>query len=442
MKRIIAVAFSICLLGGIAKAQTLESKFGLDSVQTIRHASVYSEFAKQKNFKDALPSWRYVFNNAPAFRLNTYTRGEDIMIDMYTRTKDKAYLDTLMMVYDQWIKYFGTHPKLGEGYVLGKKGTNLANLGGKDDETQKKAFGYLEKSFELEGDKAHPLAAMNMFFMGGELLKKNLITKDEYIGLYMKLTEYAENGEKSGHKPEVYKDVKDKVGAMFFDAGVADCETLNKLLTPQYEAGKNDVAVLKKIASLLRRSECLDLPLFSNVAEQLYKLDPTADAAYSLAIMFLRRQDVEKTEKYLKEAISKSDDNAAKADYYTRLAYIKLTQKQYAAVKTNAVEALKLNPNNGNALIYIGLAYAYHSKEYGKDDYDHSTVFLAAVDKFIRAKQVDPSVADEASKHITTYSQYFPDKSEAFFRGVTDGAKIQLGDWINETTTARFRSTK
>lgn len=442
MKKIIAVAFGICLMGGIAKAQTLESKYGLDSVQTIKNASVYSEFVKQKNFKDALPSWRYVFNNAPAFRLNTYTRGEDIMIDMFTRTKDNAYLDTLMMVYDQWIKYFGTHPKLGEGYVLGKKGTNLANLGGKDDETQKRAFGYLEKSFELEGDKAHPLAAMNMFFMGGELLKKNLITKDEYINLYMKLSEYAEKGEKGGEKAEVYKDVKDKVTAMFFDAGVADCETLDKLLSAQYEKSKDDVAALKKISSLLRRSECLDLPLFSKVAEQLYKLDPTADAAFSLAIMFLRRQDVEKTEAYLKEAISKSDDNAAKSDYYTRLAYIKLAQKQYQAVKTNASEALKLNPNNGMALIYIGQAYALYSKNYGKDDYDHSTVFLVAVDKFMRAKQVDPSVAEDANKHIAMYSQYFPDKSEAFFRGITDGAKIQIGDWINETTTARFRSVK
>lgn len=444
MKKLIAVAFGLCLIGGIAKAQSLESKFGLDSVKTIENASIYSEFVKQKNYKDALPTWRYVFLNAPAYQLNTYLRGEDILSNMYQQTKNPAYIDTLMMLYDQWIKYFGTHPRLGEGYALGKKGVTLYALGGNSDDNQKKAYGYLEKSFEMEGAKTHPIAVQNMFFLAGELLKKNLISKDEYINLYMKLSEYAENGEKNPGrlKPEAYKDVKDRLTAMFFDAGVADCETLNKLLAVQYEAAKEDVANLKKIASLLRRSECTDLPLFATVAEQLYKIDPSAEAAYSLAMMFLKRQEVDKMESYLKEAIEKSDDDTQKVDYYLRMAWVKMKQNQYPAVKANALQALKLNPNSGQAYIYIGQAYAYASKAYGEDDFDHASVFLAAVDKFQKAKQVDPSIAAQANELITTYSQYFPDKSEAFFRGITEGGKVTLGSWINETTVARFRTAK
>lgn len=181
MKKLIAFAFGLCLLGGVVKAQTLESKFGLDSIKTLENASIYAEFVKQKNYQDALPAWRYIFNNAPAFQVSTYTRGEDIMMHMFSKTKDPAYLDSLMMVYDQWIKYFGNHPRLGEGYVLGKKGVALANLGEKTDENAKKSFTYLEKSFELEGAKAHPVAVQNMFFAAGNLLKKDLLTKDEYI---------------------------------------------------------------------------------------------------------------------------------------------------------------------------------------------------------------------------------------------------------------------
>ena len=203
----------------------------------------------------------------------------------------------------------------------------MATLGEKTDENSKKSFTYLEKSFEIEGAKAHPVAVQNMFFAAGNLLKKDLITKDEYIALYQKVTAYAENGEKHpGPRtgPEVYKDVKDRVVAMFFDSGVADCETLNQLLSKQYEAGKEDVDNLKKIASLLRRSECTDLPLYASVAEQLYKIDPSAEAAYSLSMMFMKRQEFDKMISYLQEAIDKSEDDIQKADYYVRMADVKL----------------------------------------------------------------------------------------------------------------------
>lgn len=439
MKKIIALVFGVCLIGGVAKAQTLESKYGLDSAKTIENASIYTEFVKQKNFKDALPAWRYVFNNAPAFQMTTYVRGEDIMTNLFLQTKDYAYIDTLMMVYDQRIKYFGQHPRYGEGYILGKKGADLVRFGKKDDQTQKEAYGYLAKSFEMEKAKTHPVTVQILFFAAGDLLKKGVLQKDDYIGLYMKVSEYMENLVKTSSKPEACKEMKDKVDAMFFDAGVADCATLNNLLAAKYEANKEDLTNLKEISTLLRRSECVDLPLFASVAEQLYKLEPTADAAYSLAIMFLRRQDFDKTETYLKEAINKAEDPVAKGDYHMRMAQLKLSKGQLQQAKANALEALKANPNNGAALILIGKAYAAYSKNYGKDDFDHASVFWVAVDKFARAKQVDPNVAAEANKLIDTYSQHFPNKEEAFFRSVTEGSDVKVGDWINETTKARFR---
>lgn len=440
MRKFIALAFGLCTMGGVATAQTLESKYGLDSAKTIENASVYTEFVKQKNFKDALPAWRYVFLNAPAFQMNTYSRGEDILQNMFLQTKNQAYIDTLMMLYDQRIKYFGNHERYGEGYILGKKGADLYRFGKTDDVTRKQAYAYLAKSFKIEKEKTHPISIQIMFLSAGELLKKEMLTKDEYLNLYMKISEYTDNGIKNSKKPEIFTDVKGKVEAMFFDAGVADCATLNKLLTIKYDANKTDIANLKEISSLLRRSECVDLPLFAAVAEQLYKLEPTADAAYSLAIMFLRRQEFDKTEAYLKEAIEKCTDNAAKGDYYLRMAQIKLSKGQLQEVKRNASEVLKINPNSGAAFILIGKAYAYYSKNYGEDDFDHMSVFWAAVDKFQRAKQVDPSVAGEVNGLIETYSVHFPSKDEAFFRSVTAGASVKIGDWINETTTARFRN--
>lgn len=439
MRKIVAFIFLVLLFNGVVKAQTIDSKFGVDSIKTLMHASIYQEFVKQKNYKDALPSWRYVFNNAPKFQLNTYTKGEDIMLNTYAQTKNPAYVDTLMMVYDQWIKYFGNHNRLGEGYVLGKKGFNLYRMTMGNDTKTKEAFGYLNKSFSMQGAKSHPLTVKMLFAVADDLLKKNLITKDEYIQLFLKVTEYAENGKTHAKNPEQYEDVKATADALFFNAGVADCATLNSFLAPKFEKEPNNIDVLKEIARFLKRSECTDLPLFTNVAEALYKADPSAESAYNLAILFLKRQEYDKTEAYLKEAIEKGTDPADKAEYYLRLAQISLSKKQFAEAKKNASEALKLNPNMGAAYVLIGKAYAFASKSYGEDDFDHASVFWVAVDKFNKAKQVDPAVADEANELIKTYSQYFPSKDEAFFRSVQPGDSFKVGGWINETTTARFR---
>lgn len=438
MKKMVVLLLGVCFMGGVAKAQSLESKYGLDSIQTLTNASIYTEFVKQKNYTEALPAWRYVFNNAPLFQLNTYVRGEEIFTNIYAKTKEPAYLDTLMMIYDQWIKYFGKHPRFGEGYVLGKKGSSLLRFGEKGIPTTKEAYGYLSKSVELAGDNAHPVAVQSMFFAAGDLYKAGEISKEDYINVYMNVAKFVEHGLKEPKKAEAFQTMKTNINNLFFASGAADCETLDRLLTDKYNADPDNIENLKSISVLLRRNECVHLGLFATVAEKLYGLDPDAEAAYSLANMFLKRQDYEKTEVYLKEAISKSTVNEDKADYYMRMAQLKLAQKQLPAAKTNILESLKLKSDNGAAYLLLGKTYAAYAPKYGSDNFDHASVYWAVVDKFIKAKQVDPSVADEANEQIKMYSLHFPSKEDAFFRSIVDGATVKIGDWINETTKARF----
>ena len=46
MKKIVVFVLTICCLGGVVEAQTLESKYGLDSAETRVNASIYAEFYK------------------------------------------------------------------------------------------------------------------------------------------------------------------------------------------------------------------------------------------------------------------------------------------------------------------------------------------------------------------------------------------------------------
>ena len=224
------------------------------------------------------------------------------------------------------------------------------------------------------------------------------------------------------------------------NSGFADCAILNDLLAKKLEANRDSLPVLKEILSILRKMECTDLELFSEVTEALYQKEPSADAAYSLAIKFLQKKDFDKAEAYFKETIEKGgDDVELTSTAYLRLANMALAKKSFAQAKKYALEVLKLTPNNGKAFILIGQAYAFAAPSYSGDDFEQRSVYWAAVDKFVKAKQVDPSVAEEANKHIKTYSAHFPAKNEAFFRSIMDGASIKIGSWINETTSARFK---
>lgn len=438
MKKFAVIAFGMFLFALPTKAQTLESQYGLDSAQTILNASLYTEYWKQKNFEEALPTWRYVFLNAPAFQLNTYIRGEDIIEYMIQKTKKKEYVDTLMMIFDRRLQYMKS--KSREGYVLGKKGMAQVRFSNGDLTMLKAGFDNLMKSYELEGTQTPPQLIHATFDVGCNLVKQNQLSKEEFVNLYMKFSAFADQRLASGDKGcDNFAVCKSALDAIFFDSGFADCNTLAELLTKRYEANQDSLPILKDISSILKRRECTDLPLFAAVAEKIYQKEPSAEAAYGLAMMFFSKQDFAKFEQYLKEAIDKCDDPKAKADYNYKLAQVNLSKKNYQQARRYALEALKTNPNLGSAYITIGLAYAVSSNDYEGDEFDKRTVFWAAVDKFVKAKQVDPSVAATANEYIERYSPHFPTKDEAFFRSITAGKNVKVGGWINETTTARFR---
>lgn len=437
-KHLITLLTALLSLVVVAQAQTKDSKFGVDSMKTLRNASVYGQLVKQKRYEEALPSWRYVFENAPRFQKNTYIKGVTIM--RYMAKKDPKYIDTLMMVYDQRIKYFGNDRKYNKHFLLGRKGRDCYRYKGKTLEGLKEAYTYVNESLKGLGERTEPAVLSVSMAISAKLLEKGELTKEEMLSNYEKYMNVVEKQiQVSPRHKKKLAIVKANIETLFFDAGVADCETLAKLLTPKFDAGIEDVNELKNMMSLLKRSECSDGELYGRLAEKIYKLEPSADLAYDMAILFLKREEFSKTEEYLKEAIATSDSNEHKVDYLLKLAKIKSSQNNYSAVKKYCNEVLALDSKKGEAHLLIGKAYAQYSKKYSKEPFDQHTVFWAAVDRFIKAKSVDPSVAKEANELIKTYSVYFPSKNEAFFRNITPGKKVKIGDWINETTTARFR---
>jgi tetratricopeptide (TPR) repeat protein len=147
-----------------------------------------------------------------------------------------------------------------------------------------------------------------------------------------------------------------------------------------------------------------------------------------------------------KEAISKfeeyienSTDNDAKfryAMYVSRIYYSDL--RNFPQSRRWANEAKKYNNRSGEPDLLIGKLYASSGPLCGPGrGFESQKVVWPAIDKFIAARNLDPSVAAEANRLIGQYSRYMPTSEDVFFRSLTKGGSYTVGCWINETTTIR-----
>ena len=147
---------------------------------------------------------------------------------------------------------------------------------------------------------------------------------------------------------------------------------------------------------------------------------------------------------YYDQATDLSDVDQDRADYQYNAAMVLYQElKNYQQSRTYLRRSLEFNPNQGRCYMLMGILYA-SSKPYSEAEYGakaailNKTVFWVAVDKLIKAKQVEPEVAESVNSLISTYAKYFPSKEERFdLPGEFSGSTFTVGGWIGETTTIR-----
>ena len=422
-----------------------QGKFGAtpeDSVECIMNLSLYGEFYKQwknsgyKNtsVNDAIGPWRKVLRDCPAARLGTYVDG----IKMYTHfikrekdpTKKDAYIDTLMMLYDSRIEYFGR-----EGYVLGRKGVDLYQLRVKDYE---EAYNVLSKSVELEGDTSYPDVVGQWMRSTKKMIDEGKISEDQIFDNYdvatkimeANLEAYKDNEKKLAN----WENVRGNIDLIF--EPFATCESIIKIYSSKFKENPEDLKMLKKLVKLLDRKKCTDDQLYFDATVKLYDLEPSPESAYLIGKMLMKNQEYGEAIDYLKEG-EKIDDSDTRADCFLYIAECYRSLNNYSSARLYALKSIGEHPDNGNAYIMIGDMYAASNKTCGTNDLEKKAVYWVAVDKYYKARQVDPGVADVANDRIQSYSIYFPRKETIFFYDLSEGDEYFVECWINEKTTVR-----
>jgi tetratricopeptide (TPR) repeat protein len=179
--------------------------------------------------------------------------------------------------------------------------------------------------------------------------------------------------------------------------------------------------------------------LLYKVSEYQHNIEPSGASAFGLARMYLKAQDIDRALEFYAQAVDLTEDATQKGEYLNQMATLHLSQDNLTQSRNHALRAIEVRPDWGAPYILIGKAYALSANSIGSKELEKKSAYWAAVDKFMKAKSVDPSVADEANEQIRIYSAHFPAKDEVFFEGLEVGATYSVGGWINERTTVRTK---
>ncbi len=420
--------------------------FGEDSIRCGKNLSLYDQEVKQKLFDEAYEPWLIAFNECPLSTINLYSHGVKIVSYMYERESNtetkEAFYQLLMQVYDQRAKYFGTNRKYPTPYIMGLKAIDMLEYKGNEIEVKKQAYVYLSENITQSPESAQ-LAIISSFFSTSiALFQAQDIRAEQVVKDYVICTEWLNKELAVETKPQKIEDLKKmsiSLENMFISSGVASCETLGQLYDSLIDSKVNDIQWLKNSNKILLKQDCEDSEILNRISLAIYKIEPTADAAYSIARTHLKKKELSSAKEYYNQAIELESEPVVKAKYLYQLGLILSNQGDLVGAKAKALQAISNNSSYGEPYILLGKLYAQGASNYGKNDFEHKTVFWAAVDKFNKAKEVDPKLTEEVNQQIASMSIHYPANEELFFQGLKAGDSYQIGDWINEKTTVRLK---
>lgn len=402
------------------------------------------QFYDQKDYKSALSPWRKLYKTYPKASENIYIHGLKMYRSSIEEAKDHTtkfkYIDTLMNIYDHRIKYFDR-----KGLILGNQGIDylkytLENENLTDEQKKQiweKGFVYVSESTKLQKDTTDDIVLLLLMQTTRGLYSVGKFSKEKVIESYDIASRILNKHlEKEPTNADIIN-IRDIVDQIFQSSGAADCDALISIYEPKFDLISSNIEDLKKMVRMLDRQNCSASPLYAKASEKLYSLEPSAEAAYNMARLFVKAEQLDKAETYYKQAIDLEKDPINLGKFYLELGQLNFPKTQIA--RGYLKKSIENNPNLGKAYIMLGDLYAHNSKSYGENDFEKSQVFWVAVDYYNKAKKTDPSVETEANQKIDTYSQYFPPKEEIFFNGLTVGQPYSLGGWVSENTVIRER---
>ena len=472
MKRVVLIALvAIAAFTVKAQPEKLWGETAADSVKCWENYNIAGSYYQNKNYAEAYSAWFQLYSNCPGAKENTFLIAPKVIEAKIKAEKDPAKKQELIKVlieqYDIRLKYFPEK----EGFVRSEKAQKYLKY---NKDSTEQAYNLFDQAFQIAGSDMYP-SQLNAYFISAVRMKKddkidfdklldiyNFITDalDENIIKYSKTalelrtlqdssecdSKCEKNLERTMKILNGYDKVQGNIEKML--APILTCDKLNIVITEEkFNANNGDARWLRTALRMLEKekkdeegnvADCTDNPMYFRIAEALYTLEPSAQAARSIGNDALKKKQYSNAAKYFDEAISREEDPRAKSRDYLKNALIYQKLGQLSKAKQYALKSADLIRTSGDAYLVLASIYADAAGTCGSDAIEKNAVYWAAIDKLNYAKSVDPSVTNQANKYISAYKKAIPTKSTAFALGYKEGDSLTIGCWINEKVVVKF----
>ncbi len=435
---ILTVAALVCVIGGTkAFAQEKYGSTPEQQVECMRYLDYYQSYFKQNDYESALPNWRKAFNVCPpTASQNMFLNGATLYRQLIVKEKDEKYrgelIDTLLLIHDVRAESFPNYAAT----AINNKGVDVITFVKDNDEFVSEQ---LAKVIETNGVEVSPTLLRAYMDATLNLYKAGVLSADDVFEKYQGITGLLEEIETVKHDASVAENMA-AVQQAFGNSGVADCDKLIELFTPQLAESSDSYDTAESIARRLQNAGCSDSDLYVAAVTQMHKLMPRSGTASILAKIYKGRGELEMSTTYMLQAIELEEDNNQKADYYFELAQTVVAGNgsNVKAVEY-ALKAVQLDTNNsvtGKAYMLCGTVWGASACK--GNEIETRAPYWVAVDYMEKAKRADSSLAESCNRSIAQYSKFFPAAEDAFMYDLQDGQTYTVScGGMTATTTVR-----
>jgi len=440
--------------------------FSQSKEECFSNLSIFAEYAKVKNYKEAYQPWLDLKNECPDINSAIYVLGERMLKSFIKNSEGNAkdeFKEDLINLYDEWLTFF---PKSKRGVsevgkILAIKAQAMIDYKLADDskvfEIYDQAFNKDSKSFKS------PKGLYNYFKIYFKLYKSGQenVTLEQVFEKYEELTEKFEFEmsaytskldilleKESNSDPLSSREISNKkvyevnmlacntylnnLNAII--AKESTCENLIPLYRKNFDKFKLDSVWLNRAASRMDSKECSDDPLFVELVEALHELNPSANSAYYLGLLNDKKGETSLAIQYYNESIDLESDNLKKAKTLYKIALKFKKSGQFSKSRTYANKALGFQPSMGRAYLLIANLYASSANNCGKTQFEKRSIYWLALKQAKKAASVDASVRKLANKTALSYEGRAPSKTDIFSEAMS-GKTISFKCWIGKSVT-------
>jgi tetratricopeptide (TPR) repeat protein len=415
---------------------------------------IYRDALKQKNYAKALEGWKKVYAAAPAAdgkRSTVFDDGIRIYTHYFEQEKDtlkkREYVTTVLALYDESARCYPTgsnvHAQKAFQYYYSFPGYAT------DDEI----FTLFQKALDKDGLQAEYFILNPFTALLIQRFLDNKITLAETQQYASQVKTILANGLKNcktAKECDPWNIINDYVPSRLADLegveGFYDCAYYKSKYFKDFQASPEDCEAIHTVYGRLRWAKCPDddqaiTDLRAARDKHCKKPVEVKVTSVSQAVEAINEGNYKLGIEFLKKAINETEDKPRKAELNMHIAKIYYANlRNFGEARRHAREAASLKPNWGEPYMLIGNLYASSGPLCGPGrGFESQRVVWVAIDKWIQARNVDPSIAAEANKQIARYTQYMPEVGDLHMMNIPVGSSLFIGCWINESTTVRAK---